>query len=194
VKLIIARHGATQTTPEGFIKGHLPIRLSDEGRNQATKLAQRLKDEPIDYIYASDLIRAAETMHEIARYHPDTPVEFSRDLRERDFGELTGTTKQDAGVAPSTSSVHIDTEHGESLRDVHDRINAFLGELQMKHADDTILLVVHKTVHKALHAIIEDAHHDAIKDKEGLSHTALHVVEQTDDGWHEHTYDDTSHL
>lgn len=40
--------------------------LSDEGKEQAQKLAQRLKQEPVDWIFSSPYWRALQTAHPIA--------------------------------------------------------------------------------------------------------------------------------
>ena len=61
MKLIIVRHGETVGNATEIIEGHLPGKLSQKGIEQAKKLASRLKDEPIDHIFCSDLTRAIET-------------------------------------------------------------------------------------------------------------------------------------
>ena len=66
MKLIITRHGETEENKAGIIQGHLPGHLSEAGIEQAKKVAFRLKDEKINFIYSSDLDRAADTAKEIA--------------------------------------------------------------------------------------------------------------------------------
>jgi len=61
MKLIIVRHGETEENKKGIVMGHLPGKLSQEGINQIKKVALRLKDEKIDFIYSSDLTRASDT-------------------------------------------------------------------------------------------------------------------------------------
>ena len=65
------------------------------GKEQARRLALRLKVEKIDYIYSSDLERAANTAREISQYHPHTPITFVKDLREGDWGKIAGKLKMD---------------------------------------------------------------------------------------------------
>lgn len=76
MKLIITRHGETEENKAGIIQGYLPGHLSKTGIEQAKKVVLRLKDEKIDFIYSSDLDRAANTAKEIAKFHPDVPIEF----------------------------------------------------------------------------------------------------------------------
>jgi len=82
MRIILTRHGQTEENLQGILQGHLQGKLSQLGKEQARKLALRLKDEKIDYIYSSDLARAADTAKEIAKYHPDTPIKFVKDMRE----------------------------------------------------------------------------------------------------------------
>lgn len=89
MKLIITRHGETEENKSGIFQGHLPGKLSPLGIEQAKKLALRLKDENIDFIYSSDLIRSSDTAKEIAKFYPNTPIKFVKELRET-FGGTSG--------------------------------------------------------------------------------------------------------
>src|SRR3989344_5231524 len=102
MRLILTRHGETIENKMGIIQGHLPGKLSKLGKEQAKKLAKRLKNEKIDFIYSSDLARAADTAKEIAKFHPIIPVEFVEDLRERYLGSFQGT---------KTNEIHDDKIH-----------------------------------------------------------------------------------
>jgi len=90
MKLILVRHGETEENKKGILQGHLPGKLTELGRDQAKKLALRLKDEKIDAIFSSDLARASDTTREIAKYHPNVPLFFVEELREKNQGSLTG--------------------------------------------------------------------------------------------------------
>ena len=46
-RLLLVRHGATQLTAEDRFSGSVGVDLSDEGRAQVARLAERLADEPI---------------------------------------------------------------------------------------------------------------------------------------------------
>lgn len=86
MKIILTRHGRTEENDAGILQGHLPGTLSENGWNQARKVAERLKSETIDYAYSSDLARSANTAKEIMKYHPETPMEFTEELRETFLG------------------------------------------------------------------------------------------------------------
>jgi broad specificity phosphatase PhoE len=76
--LYLVRHGQYFTEPEHQRHGH----LTPLGRRQAKRTARRLAELPIDWIYHSDLPRAAETAAIIAESLPDLPVRSTRILRE----------------------------------------------------------------------------------------------------------------
>src|SRR5690606_30559966 len=95
MKLIITRHGETEENVAGILQGHLPGKLSARGIEQAKKLALRLQNDKIDFIYSSDLDRAADTAKEIAQYHPNAKIEFVENLRERNLGEFQGRKRSE---------------------------------------------------------------------------------------------------
>jgi serine/threonine-protein phosphatase PGAM5 len=76
--LYLVRHGQYFTEPEHRRHGH----LTPLGRRQAKRTAKRLAELPIDWIYHSDLPRAAETAAIIAESLPDLPLRSTRILRE----------------------------------------------------------------------------------------------------------------
>ena len=74
-RLYLVRHGATQRTAEDRFSGASGVDLSQEGRVQALRLAERLNDEGLSAVYTSPLSRTLETAHIIAgRCGPLTPV------------------------------------------------------------------------------------------------------------------------
>ena len=60
-KVVIIRHGQSIANAQGICLGHTDWDLTDLGREQARIAAEHLKNEKIDAIYSSDLIRAYNT-------------------------------------------------------------------------------------------------------------------------------------
>jgi broad specificity phosphatase PhoE len=90
LKLILVRHGETSWNKERRVQGSdSDIELNDTGLEQARKVANFLKDEPIDVIFSSPMQRARATAEAIASYH-QVPVEFDQGLKELNVGELEG--------------------------------------------------------------------------------------------------------
>ncbi|MBP3964046.1 histidine phosphatase family protein [Paenibacillus lignilyticus] len=87
----LIRHGITDWNVEGRAQGQSDIPLNETGRLQALALAERLRNEPWDIIYSSDLSRAKETADIVAGFMGLT-VLTDRRLREMYKGEMEGTT------------------------------------------------------------------------------------------------------
>ncbi|MFN8378756.1 MAG: histidine phosphatase family protein [Anaerolineae bacterium] len=92
MKLVyLIRHGQTEWNAEGRWQGQLDVPLSSEGRSQARALAKHLAHSGIGAVYASDLMRAAETgriLAEAAR----APLYLDNRLRELNLGVFQGLT------------------------------------------------------------------------------------------------------
>lgn len=87
--IFLVRHGETIDNALQIMQGQTQGCLNDRGREQAQQVAQRLADEPIDAIIASDLQRAIQTAEIIAEPH-GLSVKTTPLLRERDWGSFTG--------------------------------------------------------------------------------------------------------
>lgn len=89
IKIFLIRH-ARQESPLCNVN----VSLANEGLIQSELLGERLKMYNLDIVYSSNLIRAKETAEIIRKkvgIKRDVDGEFENsDLRETDFGELTG--------------------------------------------------------------------------------------------------------
>src|SRR5882672_11956316 len=92
--LLLIRHGETAWNAASRIQWQLDVPLSNAGIWQAGRLAQRLADERIDAIFASDLTRAWLTAQPIGQSRQIEPLPEVR-LRERHFGIFQGHTLED---------------------------------------------------------------------------------------------------
>lgn len=176
MKLILTRHGETIENKLGITQGHLPGRLSKLGKEQAQKLALRLKDEKIDAIYSSDLARAADTTEMIARYHKGVPVYFVRELRERDHGLLTGKKKDKMPQG-------VDYKQ-EPLQDMQKRAKHVLDQAYAKHHNSTVLFVAHGAINNVMMTIILNKPAEYAWEIPSQYNTAVNIFEIREDGKH----------
>lgn len=76
VRVYIIRHGETDENRKGIIQGQLDTSLNEEGRLQAERVAEALRDLPVKFerAWTSDLGRAVAV-----RFHPlmRTRVKYS---------------------------------------------------------------------------------------------------------------------
>ena len=95
-RLYLARHGATQLTAEDRFSGGDGVELSDDGRWQATRLGERLRDQHIDAIYCSPYTRTRDTARLIAEQLDDAREIATRDgLREISHGHWEGLARRE---------------------------------------------------------------------------------------------------
>ncbi len=129
--LVLLRHGQSQWNLENRFTGFHDIDLSDLGREEARQAGLRLKAAGIqfDQVFTSTLQRAGHTA-EIALTNAgqadllNTMIRHD-DLRERDYGDLTGLNKDETRAKFGDEQVHIwrrsydvNPPGGESLQDV----------------------------------------------------------------------------
>jgi len=87
--LIFIRHAETDLA--GTFCGHTDPPINARGRTQAAELIERLRSEPFDAIYSSDLRRAVETATSLARTFA-VPCTTTPNLREIYFGDWEAMT------------------------------------------------------------------------------------------------------
>jgi broad specificity phosphatase PhoE len=188
MKLIIIRHGQTVDNVNKIVQGHLPGKLTKLGIEQAQKLAVRLKDEKIDFIYSSDLTRAVDTANIVAQYHKDTPLIFSRDLREKNQGSFQGKYGPDLDWENPPNDM-------ETLDQIHKRAKRVIDEFYEKHANDTTLFSTHGRFKMALQSIIFDKDVMGMDGLDTPGNTAVTIVEMTEDKEHKiHLLNCVKHL
>ncbi len=156
--LIVVRHGQTEWNRNGRWQGHADVPLSTEGREQARRLAARLKSEgrTYDHIYASDLGRAYETAEIVARAlgldaHPLV------ELREIHVGTWSGLTTDEirARFPEEWAMFEGGTDfrrggHGETFAGFRARIVEAIEQLVAAHPDQRLLVATHGGAVRAL--------------------------------------------
>ena len=93
MRLLFVRHAESTANAEGRYQGHADFPLSDAGRLQARKLAERFHSEGFQptNAYTSPLSRTSETAAILADRWPLEVVDVD-DLMEYDVGVLSGLT------------------------------------------------------------------------------------------------------
>ncbi|MEX1030590.1 MAG: histidine phosphatase family protein [Paenibacillaceae bacterium] len=138
----IVRHGVTDWNVEGRMQGHRDIPLNDIGRNQASRIAERLQHEHWDVIVYSDLLRATQTALCIAdTVGIECRIVDSR-LRERNFGELEGTTLVERTERWGDDWKHLN--HGvEGDESLFARASQCMEQLASAYRNQKIVIVTH---------------------------------------------------
>src|SRR5262249_47766562 len=90
-RVFMVRHGATVLSAEDQFAGVTDVELSNEGREQARRLAERLSRKKITAVYASPLGRTIETARILAAPH-HLHVQPCDGFREISHGHWEGMT------------------------------------------------------------------------------------------------------
>jgi alpha-ribazole phosphatase len=149
-RLHLVRHGeAEMVDAEGRMWSRDPRPLTARGRAQAAGLRERFADVPVDRVHASDLPRARETAELMAG---PRPVVLHPGLREVDLGDLEGLPADEALRASPGFLARPETAApgGESFLDVVGRAGAALESILADDPGDTLVVVAHGAVNRAL--------------------------------------------
>ena len=149
-RLLLVRHGETEWNRQKRYQGQKDIPLNEFGRQQVSALSRRLKNEPINGLYTSDLCRSWETAKTISTNFSDLVIVKDARLREMNFGEWEGLNwseirEKDPSVVENWSNYLAEKgpPGGETLFRFSKRIRNFSDEIIKSHLNETILLVAH---------------------------------------------------
>lgn len=150
MRLLVARHGATQHNLDARFTGQTDAPLSDLGLKQAEALGVRLRGEPLDAIVASDMARAQATAAAVAQRHELT-AQLDPDLREIAMGAWEGQTVAHVQAAfPGLYARVRDDPRGaagapggETWADFAVRVDRALARWQKQFPDGNVLWITH---------------------------------------------------
>lgn len=91
VQLYFMRHGQSMANHAGSIVGWTDSKLSVKGREQSHQLFRAFHTHinAFSSIHCSDLSRCKDTLN-LALGFPSRSIQYSRDLREMNFGDMEG--------------------------------------------------------------------------------------------------------
>jgi probable phosphoglycerate mutase len=156
-KILLIRHGHVEgIKPERF-RGRAPLELAERGRAEAQAVARRIAASwRPGKIYSSPMGRCIETGAAIAKLS-GAPTEICDDLTDIDYGAWQFKTFEQArSENPALFAAWFATPqlvrfpNGESLQDLVARAANALRLVLARHPDDTIVLVGHDSVNRAL--------------------------------------------
>ena len=163
MELYLIRHGESTCNVEGRLQGqtmHVPLTARGEG--QAARAAEELMGEGIVGMWSSDQLRAQHTARIIGERLGVSP-HWTALLREQALGELEGKLTKELHPEPTPQGRHICEVAwggGESIRDVHRRLQELCALLRDEHGpDDRVALVSHGDTLRVLLAVLQGKGH-----------------------------------
>lgn len=202
-RIFLIRHGESEWNQSHRYTGQRDVPLSELGKEQANRLAERLKDEGLSAIYASPLRRAYDTARAIGSA-ARLPVILETGLVEINHGLWEGlTTRQVSERFPveycqwRTQPHTVVMPQGESLADVAKRAETVLHRILVEQRGGKVAISSHDAVLRVLllAALGLGLEHFWKWDFENAS---LSVIEARGDGdtpsFHLARLNDTAHL
>lgn len=155
-KLIIVRHAEAVGNKIREFHGWTDEGITERGRLQAARVAERLKNIHIDVIYSSTMKRTLETARYIAATK-NLPIIQVEDLKEINGGLWEGMKWSElADKYPDEYDIWENKPHlcqmpgGENMKCFQQRVVAAVMRIVEKEAGKNVLIVTHGTVIKVL--------------------------------------------
>lgn len=198
-RLLFARHGQTELAQNGGYCGTTEVPLTSTGREQAERLAQRLRHVHIDALYCSPQGRTRETAKPIATVL-NLEIEIREALREMNFGLWENRVQADLErewpremAAWKRGSWMTQLPGGETQQAVIARAVPCIVEILAAHPGQTVLIVSHRTL---LRLLIGHLMNLSIPNSRGLplEPASLSSLLVTGDEVQLGFYNDTNHL
>jgi alpha-ribazole phosphatase len=152
----LARHGEVLHAAEGRFFGHTDIALSPGGLAQVATLGERLAAEPIEAVYASDLLRARQSAAPLAATR-GTGVVAVPPLREMAMGRWEGLTFAEIHAREPelcdrwlADPFAMPFPDGESVADLRARAVPAFREVVERHVGRRIAVVAHGGTNRVL--------------------------------------------
>ena len=160
MRLIVIRHGQTEGNAMGVLQGkRIDQPLNAAGIREARLALAKVAETGIAALYSSPLRRARETAHPIASALDLTPA-LRDELAERDFGDLSGLTWEEAAAKANDPALKEKDKNrmfdyrgfgGESAKEVRLRIRRFLEDSLRAHPRDAIACITHSGIIRLLY-------------------------------------------
>lgn len=136
-KVFIFRHGQTTDNIDHDFSGIRDVDLTPQGVEEAEKIGEELKNEPVTKAYQSNQIRSKHTLELVLNgWHKNVQIITDPRIRERDYGDLTGLNKDEiAKIDPKDfalwhRSYDVAPPGGESIEMVGERVIPFIEDLK----------------------------------------------------------------
>ena len=157
-RIFLIRHGETNWNKEGRFQGQINIPLNDQGKDQARKTSEYLRNICFNKAFSSSMHRPYETAQIILQNNKDLNIKKIDSLVEISHGLWEG--KLEAEIREKWPDLlknwhdkpeEVTMPKGESIKDVSERsIEAFNKICLSQKSDDQTLLVAHDAVNKTL--------------------------------------------
>jgi 2,3-bisphosphoglycerate-dependent phosphoglycerate mutase len=131
-KIYLFRHGRTVYNVKGFFTGHKHTKLTWKGKEDARKIARKLRNKKIQVAFHTSLPRSKETLSYVLKFHPECKKIIVDDrMIERSYGNLEGTSHKEfiEKVGKKSYDLRVEGDAIENLKpEFRKKVEKFLGE------------------------------------------------------------------
>lgn len=178
--ILLVRHGQNDWVSKKRLAGWRPgVHLDERGKDQVSKLSDRLAHLPVRAIYSSPLERCTETAEVIAQPH-GLQLSLEKDVGEVRYGIWEGKkikklSKKRSWYVVQHYPSRFRFPNGEALREVQQRAVAAVEKLARLHQEEMIIVVSHADVIKLILAHYLGTHIDLFQ-RIGLAPASVSIL------------------
>ena len=146
LRVVLVRHGETIGNVRGTVQGQSDTLLTEKGILSTIRKSKKIRKLSFDAVFCSDLLRTAETLKLMQQEVAGLPEPvYKRELREIDFGDLTGRLKTEImpTILKHKAAPDLPYPKGESGGQFIARVKCFFSMLMDHHAGGQVLVVTH---------------------------------------------------
>ncbi|PID70874.1 hypothetical protein CSB37_00050 [bacterium DOLZORAL124_38_8] len=138
--IYLARHGESEENAQGLIQGQIGSSLTEQGKQDALRLAHEMKQKHITKIISSPTVRAFETAQIVAKELgiPESNIKKYQAFISADYGELVGLPNTPENLKKIGTT-------GETPAEVFQRVQTGI-ELLESEPDENILVISHRSI------------------------------------------------
>lgn len=172
-EIYVFRHGQSKDNVNRVYSGWRDSELTSEGREQARAINRKIRGKQIDVCITSGLSRSKETAA-LALKGMKVRYEVDDRIIERDYGELTGTSKLKNLREDPVNAVKyrrffdFPPPGGESMKMVKERVFEFCDELvkRVRRTGENVVLSAHGNSMKMIRLYFEKMELEAVLEQE----------------------------
>jgi len=190
--LVLVRHGQSEWNALGLWTGQEDVSLTEQGKAEARKAAEHLRDITLHKAHTSSLSRSHQTLEEIksALSHTDLETVQHKALDERHYGDYQAKNKweiKDQIGDDEFMKLRRNWDHpvpnGETLKDVHARVLPYYEEhvLEDLKAGKNIIVAAHGNSLRALMKHLDQVDDNNVHELE-IGTGEVVIYEISDDG------------
>jgi 2,3-bisphosphoglycerate-dependent phosphoglycerate mutase len=188
--LVLVRHGQSEWNALGLWTGQEDVPLTEQGKEEARKAAEHLRDIVLHKAHTSSLSRARQTLEEIksALQHTELETAQHKALNERHYGDYQAKNKweiKDQIGEEEFTKLRRTWDHpvpgGETLKDVHARVLPYYEEHILQDLKDgkNIIVAAHGNSLRALMKHLDQVADDNVHELEiGTGEVVVYEIDE----------------